>query len=125
MSRVKEVLNYKKWAVIGASIKENKFGYKVFKRLLDTGYDVTPISPVYKEVLGVKAFKTIEEAGDIDVVLFIVNKDLTDKILNSIDLNNYKAFWFQPNSYHIDTMKKFEENHTLIYGTCILVEKRI
>lgn len=39
------------YAVVGASNNEEKYGYKVFKDLLDAGYKVLPINPSEKEIL--------------------------------------------------------------------------
>jgi hypothetical protein len=39
------------YAVIGTSNNQEKYGFKVFKDLLDGGYKVIPINPSEKEVL--------------------------------------------------------------------------
>jgi hypothetical protein len=59
------------YAVVGASTNEEKYGYKVFKDLIDAGYKVVPINPNEKEILGEKVYPTLSEVKQtIDVVIF-------------------------------------------------------
>ena len=41
---------YYHFAVIGVSTHKEKYGYKIFKRLLDRSYDVYGVSPIYTSV---------------------------------------------------------------------------
>jgi acetyl coenzyme A synthetase (ADP forming)-like protein len=62
-------------AVIGASNEDGKIGNSVMKNLVNGGYqgDIYPINPKGGEVLGLKAFPSINDVpGDVDVAVFAV-----------------------------------------------------
>jgi predicted CoA-binding protein len=54
---IKEMLEMKTWAVVGASENKEKFGWKIYKKLKDKGYKVFPVSPNYETIDGDKCYK--------------------------------------------------------------------
>ncbi|MBU0625937.1 CoA-binding protein [Patescibacteria group bacterium] len=75
------------YAVVGASNHEGKYGYKVFKDLLDGGYKVIPIHPSETEILGEHTYPTLSDyEGSIDVVIFVVPPEVTEMILSEIKM---------------------------------------
>lgn len=66
-------------AVIGASGDEKKIGYSVLRNIISGGYKgkIVPVNPRGGEILGIKAFKSIEDApGEIDVASIVVPASL-------------------------------------------------
>ncbi|NWF57016.1 MAG: acetate--CoA ligase family protein [Syntrophaceae bacterium] len=62
-------------AVIGAARDENKIGYKILKNILDGGYKgkVFPVNPQGGEILGLKAYRSVEEINDpVDVASIVI-----------------------------------------------------
>jgi acetyl coenzyme A synthetase (ADP forming)-like protein len=62
-------------AVIGAARDPNKIGYKILHNILSGGYGgrVYPINPQGGEILGVKAYRSIEEVNDpVDVASIVI-----------------------------------------------------
>jgi acetyl coenzyme A synthetase (ADP forming)-like protein len=60
-------------AVVGASSEEGKIGNSVMKNLVNGGFagKIYPINPKADEILGLKAYKSVDEVpGDIDVAVF-------------------------------------------------------
>jgi predicted CoA-binding protein len=59
-------------AVIGASSKPSRPSFAVFRYLLHHGFECVPVNPQERDVLGITAFRTLEEAvaatGPFDVV---------------------------------------------------------
>ena len=53
---IQQALDQKVWAVIGATHKTEKFGYKIYKCLKDHGYEVYPVNPNIAEIDGVSSF---------------------------------------------------------------------
>ena len=53
-------------AVIGASEKRGSIGHAIMKNLVEGGYEgrILPVNPKYSEVLGLRAFKSVSEAGE-------------------------------------------------------------
>jgi uncharacterized protein len=59
-------------AVIGASSRESRPSFGVFRYLVHQGYDCVPVNPMERDVMGVPAFRTLAEAveatGPFDLV---------------------------------------------------------
>ena len=51
-------------AMIGASSRRERPSFGVFRYLQDAGYEVVPINPNEREVLGARAFGSLREAVD-------------------------------------------------------------
>ena len=61
-------------AVIGASDKAGKTGYRIFRNLIGSGYDgvVYPVNPTKESILGVAAYKSVNEipkAVDLAIIV--------------------------------------------------------
>jgi acyl-CoA synthetase (NDP forming) len=72
-------------AVIGASAEDGKIGNSVMKNLINGGYrgQIYPIHPKATEILGKKAYKSVEQVpGPIDVAVFAIPAPLVAGALN-------------------------------------------
>ena len=56
---IQQALDQKVWAVIGATHKTEKFGYKIYKRLKDHGYEVYPVNPNIAEIDGDTCYSSL------------------------------------------------------------------
>lgn len=71
-------------AVVGASAKPGKIGYQILKNIIDCGYEgaIYPVNPKDAEVLGRKAYKTVEEIpGEVDVAVISIPAPLVIETL--------------------------------------------
>lgn len=119
-----EMLNLKKWAVIGATQNEKKFGYKIVKKLVDEGFEVTPINPVYDEVLGLKCKKSLKDMDELpECVSMVVAPDKAiEAVKDAIELG-IERIWFQPHTFNEEIIALAEENNLkIVYHNCVLVE---
>jgi len=57
-------------AVLGASDNPERYAYKAIDRLAGKGFDVIPVNPTLKEVLGLRVLPTL---GEIDTKLDTVS----------------------------------------------------
>lgn len=98
------------YAIVGASNNEKKYGYKIFKTLIDAGFKAIPINPKEQEILGKKAYHSLFDVEEeIDVVDFVVPPNVTLNILDEMtDLEIDKA-WFQPGSFDDRCIKRAKE----------------
>jgi predicted CoA-binding protein len=51
-------------AVVGASSKDSRPSFGVFRYLVHQGYECVPVNPAERHVLGIPAFRTLREAAD-------------------------------------------------------------
>lgn len=120
----KEMLDLKKWAVIGLTDDKSKYGYKIFNKLRDKGYTTYGINPKYDEIDGIKVYNAIKDIPEkVDCVSMVVNPKLSSKALDDIAELGIKYVWFQPGTFDenvIDKAKKLELN--IVYYECVYVD---
>ena len=115
------------YAVVGASKDFKKYGYKVFRDLKKAGYNVIPINPHEKEILGAKVYKNIFDVNfKIDLVIFVVLPEVAEKVLEDINKLNIKKVWMQPGSESEKAIKYCKKNKIkCIHNACIMINKNI
>lgn len=118
----KNMLNLKKWAVVGATNDTSKFGYKIYKKLKSHGYTVYPVSIKYNEVDGDKAYEDLTHLPEkVDVVDFVVNPTIGLSIVKQcadLDINN---IWLQPGTVSEDILDFANNNGIEVVQGCVLV----
>ena len=114
------------YAVVGASNNEEKYGYKVFKDLLDAGYKVLPINPSEKEILGQKVYATLSEVKEnIDVVIFVTQPIVTEKVLEEVKKIGIKNVWLQPGAQSDAAIQFCRKNNIeCIHDACIMIQRK-
>lgn len=72
-------------AVVGASNNPEKFGYKIFKNILDAGFqgEVFPVNPKGEEILGRRSLRSVDELPEgVDLAVIIIPaKSVPDAIM--------------------------------------------
>ncbi|KAI1795519.1 NAD(P)-binding protein [Ganoderma leucocontextum] len=124
----KTFLSAPKYAVIGASKDQTKFGTKVLRWYQVREKDVTPVHPKEDELEGLK---TIRSIGDLPSpsetsISIITPPKITLGILEQAKTLNVPALWLQPGAEDEAVVNYIKENGLetkVIYGgPCILVE---
>jgi hypothetical protein len=108
-----KTMKMKNWAVVGATDKKDKFGYKIYKRLKEYGYNVFAVNPNLKRIDGDKCYdglSSIEE--DIEVVDLVVNSSIGIKVMKEINENNIKYVWLQPGA-RSQEIREYAEKHNI------------
>ncbi len=114
------------YAVVGTSNNEEKYGYKVFKDLLEGWYKVIPINPNEQEILRSKVYPTLSATEKkIDVVIFVTPPAVTEKVLEEVKSLWIKNVWMQPwtqSNAAIDFCKK--NDIECIHDACIIIQRK-
>jgi len=124
----KTFLSSPKFAVVGASKDQTKFGTKVLKWYRNRNKDVTPIHPKEDELEGVSTIRSIADLSSPTEtsISIITPPKVTLGILEQAKALSVPALWLQPGAEDDAVIAYIKENglaDKAIYGgPCILVE---
>lgn len=118
-----KMLKQKTWAVVGVTPNQEKFGYKIYKKLKEHGYTVYGINPKYEEVDGDKVYKGLKDLPEKpDCINMVVAPKITKSMLEEIKAIEIPYVWFQPGTFDEETIDIAENyNLNIVYYDCILV----
>lgn len=117
------LIQKKVWAVLGATHKTDKFGYKIFKHLVDHGYTVYPINPNLKEIDGIACYPSILDVPETpDVVDFVVPEAIGLVALEQCKEKGVPAVWLQPGADKLAVVKKANELGFKVVQDCVLIQ---
>ena len=123
-NEIKDILTLKKIAVIGMSRHSNKAAHFVPKYLSEQGYDVTPINPATKEILGKKSYPDISSVNThIDIVdVFRPSEQVLSVVQEAIKIKP-KVIWLQE-GIHNPEAEGLARKHgiKIVYNRCMLAE---
>ena len=114
------------WAVVGASLNPDKFGYKIFHDLRAAGYIVYGVNPSGGEIDGQKLHPTLadlpEEPAVVDIV---VPPKVTKDIVHQCAERGLKRVWMQPGS-ESEEASRFchEQGIKVVHDACAMIRKR-
>lgn len=121
MSLSQEMLGHKVWAVVGASSDRSKFGYKIYKKLKDHGYNVYPVNPGYDEIDGDKCYHSLSDLPvKPDVVDMVVNPRTGLRVIEEAASLGIQNIWFQPGTHNDAIIKSTEEKGIKYVQDCVL-----
>lgn len=85
-------------AIVGLSPKPERDSYRVARFLLDRGYRIIPVRPGQREILGVPAFRSLDEINEpVDIVdVFRRSDQIIPHAHESLRLKP-RLFWMQLN----------------------------
>ncbi len=111
-------------AVVGMSNKVHRPSYFVGKYLLDHGYTVYPVNPMFDEVLGIRSYPTLEDIpGTVDMVDCFRRSDQMVELAKSAIAIKAKVLWMQLGVINEDA-KVLAENAGLevVMNRCTKIE---
>jgi predicted CoA-binding protein len=83
-------------AMVGASSNPEKPSYGIMRQLLDAGYRVIPVNPRETDVLGQKAYESLDSVPEpIDIVDVFRRSEDTPPIADQAVAVGAKALWLQ------------------------------
>lgn len=121
---IKSMLDQKKWAVVGATSNQGKFGYKIYQKLKRFGYEVYAVNPMYSEIEGDKCYSSLSELPvKVDCVDVVVNPVKAAEALKEVIELGIENIWFQPGTFTPEIVEASEvAGINTVYLNCVLVE---
>ena len=118
---VENAIEKKVWAVVGATNNKGKFGCRIYKRLLNAGYEVYPVNPGIAEIDGAKCYATIADLPVIpDVVNIVVPSKIAVEIVKEAAEKGVKIVWLQPGSDKPEVVQAASEAGLEVIEDCVL-----
>ena len=113
-------------AVVGLSSHRWRPSYGVSEYLKSVGYRIIPVNPHEKEVLGEKAYGTLDEVPEhIDIVDIFRRSEFVPDIVDAAIRKGAKAVWMQEGVVHQEAAEKARAaGLEVVMDRCILKEHR-
>ncbi|MGD9319382.1 MAG: CoA-binding protein [Desulfobacteraceae bacterium] len=114
----------KKIAIVGLSPKQERDSHKVAKYLMENGYEIVPVNPGQKEILGQQCYKTLEEIPyPVDVADLFLNPARVPAVVDQSINKGIGIIWMQLGVIHHEAAKKAREaGVTVVMDQCIKQE---
>jgi len=120
-----KMLEEKVWAVIGANVDPEKFGNKIFKKLLLRGYRAYPINPMYESIEGHSCYKDLSSLPEKpEVINMVVSPKRGKPVLEEAAKLGIKNIWFQPGTYDEELLAFAAAQGLTAVQACVLVATR-
>jgi uncharacterized protein len=121
----KEILEkYKRIAVVGLSSNTWRASYGVSRFMQTVGYEITPVNPNESEVLGHKAYSTLDEVpGPIEIVNIFRRSEFVPDIVDAAIRRGAKVVWMQEGVIHEEAAQRARAaGIEVVMDRCILKE---
>jgi hypothetical protein len=120
----KILLDYKRVCVVGVSDTPGKAAHEIPKYLLEKGYTIIPINPNHDTVLGLKAFRNIEDVDtDFDILDIFRPSEEVLGIVEDVLKKPPKVIWMQEGIKNDGAREMAEkEGVTVVFNRCMMKE---
>lgn len=115
MMTMKEIMSQKTFAVLGNTLDETKYAYKIKQGLLEHGYTVYAVG---KEL---SSLNEIEE--EIDIIDLCIHPVKGIKLLKECE-KNFKCIVIQPGAESEEIIQYLQENNIPYIEGCLLIGLR-
>lgn len=117
-----EMLGKKVWGVVGATPKKEKYGYKIWEKLLDHGYETYGINPNYDSIDNKKIYSNLKEVPKkVEVIDLVVPPKISINVLDEAKELDIEYIWFQPGTYNDEVIAKAKDlGLKILYDDCVL-----
>ena len=116
-------------AVIGASSKESRPSFGVFRYLVHQGYECVPVNPGERHVLGIPAFRNLGEAvaatGPFDIVDVFRRSELCVSHAREAVEAGARCLWLQLGVVNWEAARiAYEGGLSVVMDRCTAIEHR-
>ena len=122
-----KTLNEKVIAVVGVSEDVFKYGHRIFKSMIEEGYNVYGINPRGGKILGKDIYKGLSGMPSApDIVITVVKPEITLSVVEECNKLGVKEIWMQPGSESaaaIELAQKYGMSVT--HHSCIMLANGI
>ena len=111
-------------AVVGLSPKGHRDSNRVAKYLLEKGYDIIPVNPGQREILGRKCYSSLSEIPDpVDMVDIFLNSSRVPPVVDQAISMGVEVIWMQLGITDIASAEKARDKGVrVVMDLCIKQE---
>ena len=122
--QIRDILSFKKVAVIGMSKHSSKAAHYVPKYLSDNGFVVTPVNPTANEILGKKCYGSVSEINEeIEIIDIFRPSDQVLLVIQEAIKKKPKVIWLQEGIHNSEAEELArKEGIKVVYNRCMLAE---
>jgi predicted CoA-binding protein len=124
---IKEILEtYKTIAVVGLSSQTWRPSYSVSRYMQNAGYRIIPVNPNEIEVLGEKAYASLDDVPDpIEIVDVFRRAEFVPEVVEAAIRRNARVVWMQLGvTNEVAAERARSAGIEVVMDRCILVEHR-
>ena len=94
LETIEDYLAQKRIAMIGISRNPKDFSAALFEEFRKRGYDMVPVNPNIREVLGQPCFARVQEIQPpVDAVLLMTSAEITNKVISDCAAAGVQRVW--------------------------------
>jgi len=123
---VKILESYKRIAVVGCSPKESRDSHKVARYVMENGYEVIPVNPGQREILGKTCYRSLTDIpGGVEVADIFLNPTRVPPVVDQAIEIGAAVIWMQLGVVENDSAGKAREHGIqVVMNRCIMREHR-
>ncbi|MBW1720683.1 MAG: CoA-binding protein [Deltaproteobacteria bacterium] len=113
-------------AVMGLSPKEKRDSHRVAKYLLSQGYDIIPVNPGQKEILGRPCYRSLRDIPfRVDMADLFLNPSRVPPVVEEAIEAGISVIWMQIGIVHNEAARKARDSGlTVVMNKCTMQEHR-
>ena len=122
---IREILQkVKRIAIVGLSPKQERDSNKVAKYLMEQGFEVIPVNPGQREILGQKCYKSLRDIPfPVDMADLFLNPKRVSPVVDQAIEKGIPVIWMQLGVVHNEAAKRAREaGIKVIMNKCVKVE---
>ena len=96
---ISDFIGRRVWAVVGVSQDPAKYGNRIYRSLLASGYQVYPVNPKGGEINGATVYPSLADLPQRpEVVDLVVPPAVTEQLVQEVKSLGLTRVWMQPGS---------------------------
>ena len=123
---IREFVNQRVWAVVGASTDTSKFGNEIFRDLRDAGYTVYGVNVRGGEIDGQELYRSLADLPEKPAVVdTVVPPHVTEQVVQQCAELGLDRVWMQPGSESQRAIEFCQEhNIKAVHGACAMIRRQ-
>ncbi len=116
----------RKIAVVGLSPKAERDSHRVARYLLEHGYEVVPVNPGQREILGLTCYRSLEEIPfPVDMADLFLNPTRVPAVVEQAVKKRVPVIWMQLGVVHAEAAARAREaGLQVVVDRCVMAEHK-